>query len=87
MTNDVEVLLRSRRFKVSRDRIEFGIRRPRTTRRKVFAAIFELTFADIIRHIYEMKLMRDNGLFKQRAKPGSLFLRVAGGNRARRTCL
>ena len=78
MTNDVEVLLSRRRFKVSRDRIEFGIRRPRTTRQKVFAAIFELTFADIVGHIYEMKLMRDIRLFTQRAKPGSLFLRVAG---------
>ena len=78
MTNDVEALLSSRRFKVCRDRIERGIRRPRTTHRKVFAAIFELTFAEIARCVDEMKLMRDISSLKQRAEPDSLLLRVAG---------
>lgn len=48
------------------------------TNGKVLAVIFELTFAEIIRHIDEMKFMRDIGMLKQRPKPGSLFLCVAG---------
>ena len=85
MTNDVEVLLSRRRFKESRDRVEFGIRRPITATRKVLAAILELAFEYVVEPVDEIQLMRDVRLLKQRAKPGSLFLRVAGGNRARRT--
>ena len=78
MTNDAQALLSRRRFKVRRDRIEVGIRRPWATDREVLAAIFELAFAQVVRHVDEMQLVRDIRLFKQRAKPDALFLRVAG---------
>ena len=38
MTNDAKALLRSARFKLRRDRVEFGIRRPVTATRKVLVA-------------------------------------------------
>ena len=66
---DVQALLRGARFKVRRDRVEFGIRRPQTSDRKVFTAIFELTFSKIVRCVDEMKFVRHIRLLKQRAKP------------------
>ena len=78
MPNDVEALPGCRGFKISGDRIEFGIRRPRSTGRKIPAAISELTFAYIIGYIDKVELMRCIGLLKQGPEPGSLTLRVAG---------
>ena len=66
---DVQALLRSARFKLRRDRVEFGIRRPQTSDRKVFTAIFELTFSNIVRRVDEMEFVRHIHLLKQRPKP------------------
>ena len=58
-----------------------------TATRKVLAAILELAFAYVAGPVDEMQLVLDIRLFKRSPKPDALFLRVAGENRARRTCL
>ena len=78
MTNDIELLILSRRLEIGCDCIELSFLSPSGAGRQGFASLPQLTLTEIIGSVYEVQFVFDVGALKEPSKPLALRPSVAG---------